>query len=97
MPEFQEITDQKDLKELEILWSDWVNFEKELITAMHVIIGCAKSPIQNPCKLPKELLLEYIKKVHSEKKLAFSKNEINFDKLLEKTVGILKKHTIKGV
>jgi hypothetical protein len=95
MSENLEITDQKDLKEIENLWSEWIDFEKSLLGEMHDIVKNAKSPFQNPHKLSKDELFNFVKDVHKKKKLVFSQNEINYDKLLEKTVNILKKHVLK--
>ncbi|CAK0748525.1 hypothetical protein CCP1ISM_20039 [Azospirillaceae bacterium] len=91
----REITDEKILKEIESLWSEWVEHEKSTLSSLHILIQHAKSPIQNPCVYSKQEIVKYITDVHAQRKSAYNNSQNRFTELLEKTISILNKTSSK--
>ena len=89
-----QITDQEALKEIEDLWSEWVNYEKQAVNSIHTAIMQAKSPIQNACTLSKDDITIYLKDSIMLKKNSFESSEKQFTILLNKTLLVLKKHCL---
>jgi hypothetical protein len=94
MTDHKEITDPKALKEIEALWTEWVEYEKRAIGSIHVAIMHAKSPIQNPCTLTKEDIAKFITESSAERKKAFESSQKEFGELFNKTFAILKNHCL---
>lgn len=96
MTEHKEITDTKALKEIEALWAEWVEYERNAISSIHIAIMHAKSPIQNPCTLTKEDITKFITDSSAEKKRAFEQSQKKFSELFNKTFAILKNHCLQN-
>lgn len=88
--EIQELKDEKLLKEMEELWSEWVIYEKHTITKLHNMIGLAKGIIQNPHKSTTQEIKNHIKMVNEIKENYFE-NQKQFDNLNKKTIQLTMK------
>jgi ferritin-like protein len=88
--EIQELKDEKLLKEMEELWSEWVIYEKNTITKLHSMIGFAKGIIQNPHKSTTQEIKNHIKTINEMKEDYFENNKL-FDNLNKKTIQLAMK------
>ena len=94
MSDNKQITDPKALKDIEDLWAEWVDYEKQATNSIHFLISQAKSPIQNACSYSKDEITKYLKDSIMLKKNSFESSEKQFTILLNKTLLVLKKHCL---